>query len=95
MGIFPKNRDLTQALKNVELRVDASFFRLRAETLEMRLDAFLAAHLTWRSRTSIQSLIKDGFVLLDPSTPDHPRGSGTAQVTSQTWAWMGSESPPW
>lgn len=78
MGLFPKDRDLTQAPKEVELRVDASFFRLRAEDLEMRLDAFLAAHLTWRSRTSIQALIKDGYVLVDPSTLDHPRGSGTA-----------------
>lgn len=78
MGIFGKERDLTQVQKEVELRVDASFFRARAEELEMRLDAFLTAHLTWRSRTSIQALIKDGYVLIDPSTPDHPRGTGTA-----------------
>lgn len=78
MGIFGKERDLSQVQKEVELRVDASFFRTRAEELEMRLDAFLAAHLTWRSRTSIQELIKDGYVLIDPSTPDHPRGNGTA-----------------
>ncbi|MBL8859719.1 MAG: RluA family pseudouridine synthase [Planctomycetes bacterium] len=80
MGIFPKNRDLTQPLKEIELRVDASFFRARAEDLEMRLDAFLTAHLTWRSRTSIQALIKDGYVLVDPSTRDHPRGTGTAEL---------------
>lgn len=80
MGLFPKDRDLTVAPKEVELRVDASFFRARAEDLEMRLDAFLAAHLTWRSRTSIQELIKDGYVLIDPSTLDQPRGSGKATL---------------
>ncbi|MDZ4773611.1 MAG: RluA family pseudouridine synthase [Planctomycetota bacterium] len=80
MGIFKKDRDLTQAPKEVELRVDASFFRMRAEELEMRLDAFLAAHLTWRSRASIQELIKDGYVLIDPSTLAEPRASGTAVV---------------
>lgn len=80
MGLFPKDRDLTQAPRDVELRVDASFFRARAEDLEMRLDAFLTAHLTWRSRTSIQTLIKDGYVLVDPSTPENPRGSGSAAV---------------
>jgi 23S rRNA pseudouridine1911/1915/1917 synthase len=36
--------------------------------------------LTWRSRTSIQALIKDGYILVDPATPEHPRGSGTAAV---------------
>jgi 23S rRNA pseudouridine1911/1915/1917 synthase len=80
MGLFPKDRDLTQAPKEVELRVDASFFRMRAEELEMRLDAFLAAHLTWRSRASIQELIKDGYVLIDPSTLAEPRAGGTPVV---------------
>lgn len=80
MGLFPKDRDLTHAPKEVELRVDASFFRMRAEELEMRLDAFLAAHLTWRSRASIQELIKDGYVLIDPSTLAEPRASGTPVV---------------
>jgi hypothetical protein len=46
MGLFPKDRDLTQAPRDVELRVDASFFRARAEHLEMRLDAILSAQLT-------------------------------------------------
>lgn len=78
MGLFRKDRDLTQAPSEVELRVEASFFRARADELEMRLDAFLAAHLTWRSRTSIQELVRDGYVLVDPSTPEHPRGSGRA-----------------
>src|SRR5262245_13232384 len=77
MGLFPKDRDLTQAPKEVELDVSASFFRARADEFEMRLDNFLAAHLTWRSRTSIQELIKDGFVLVDPSSREHPRGTGT------------------
>ena len=59
MGLFPKDRDLTQAPREVELRVEASFFRARADDFEMRLDAYLTAHLTWRSRTSIQDLIRD------------------------------------
>jgi 23S rRNA pseudouridine1911/1915/1917 synthase len=80
MGLFPKDRDLTQAPKEVELRVDASDLRMRAEDVEIRLDAFLVGQLTWRSRTSIQELIKSGQVLVDPSTPDHPHGSGTPVV---------------
>lgn len=83
MGLFPKDRDLTRAPKDVELEVSASFFRARADDFEMRLDNFLAAHLTWRSRTSIQELIKDGFVLVDPSTRDHPRGTGMATLETK------------
>jgi 23S rRNA pseudouridine1911/1915/1917 synthase len=80
MGLFPKDRDLTQSPKDVELRVDASDLRQRAEAVELRLDAFLVLHLTWRSRNSIQELIKSGQVLVDASTPDHPRGAGVAEV---------------
>lgn len=78
MSLFGKERDLTEAPKEVELEVSASSFRARADGFEMRLDNFLAAHLTWRSRTSIQELIKDGYVLVDPSSRDHPRGTGEA-----------------
>jgi len=80
VGIFPKDRDLTQSPKEVELEVRASDLRQRAEAVELRLDAFLVLHLTWRSRNSIQELIRAGQVLVDASTPDHPRGTGVATV---------------
>jgi len=80
MSLFPKDRDLTQAPKEVELRVQASDLRMRAETVELRLDAFLVLHLHWRSRNSIQELIRSGQVLVDATTPDHPRGTGIASV---------------
>lgn len=80
MGLYPKNRDLTQAPREVELRVDGSDLRTRTQDVNVRLDAFLVRHLTWRSRTSIQDLISNGFVLVDASTPDRPSGSGETQV---------------
>jgi len=80
MGLFAKDRDLTQAPKEVELRVDASDLRQRAEAVELRLDAFLVLHLTWRSRNSIQELIRSGQVLVDATTPDQPRGTGSVTV---------------
>ncbi len=80
MGIFPKDRDLTQPPEEVDLRVDASFFRKRHDELHVRLDHFLGAHLTWRSRSSLQSLIRQGYVHIDPAAPAHPRGSGSTQV---------------
>ena len=76
MGLYPKHRDLTKVPTEVELRVDASDLRLRADDVNLRLDAFLVHYLTWRSRASIQALIRDGYVLIDPSTPDFPRGRG-------------------
>ncbi len=80
MGLFPKDRDLTQAPREVELRVDASDLQMRIEDLEIRLDAFLVRYLSWRSRTSIQDLIWNGFVLVDASTPGKPNGRGQASV---------------
>ena len=77
VGLLPKDRDLNRPLEQVLLQVEGSFFRLPKEELNMRLDQFLSAHLTWRSRSSIQKLIKDGFVSLDPSMPGAPEGSGT------------------
>ena len=88
MGIFPKDRDLTQVPKEVELRVDASDLRQRAEAVEIRLDAFLVIHLTWRSRNSIQGLIRGGQVLVDGSTPDHPRGTGLTEVERRPGRWL-------
>jgi len=76
MGLFPKDRDLTRPPERVTLAVDASFFRERVDGFQMRLDQFLAAHLPWRSRSSIQDLVHDGYVLVDAATPDHPRGTG-------------------
>ncbi|MFN0242534.1 MAG: RluA family pseudouridine synthase [Planctomycetota bacterium] len=76
MGLYPKNRDLTRPPSEVELRVDASDLRTKADELKLRLDAFLAHHLTWRSRSSIQGLIESGHVWIDASAPDRPRGSG-------------------
>src|SRR6185436_20063506 len=69
--------------KEVELRVDASDLRMRTELVEIRLDAFLVRHLTWRSRTSIQDLIRGGQILVDASTPDHPRGNGLPVVETR------------
>jgi len=83
MGLYPKDRDLTQAPTHVELRVDASDFRMRPEAVEIRLDAFLVLRLTWRSRTSIQDLIRSGQILVDASTPDHPQGSGMPVVETR------------
>ncbi len=80
MRLFPKDRDLTEAPDRVELIVDASDMRLRVEDVHVRLDQFLARRLRWRSRNSIQRLIKDGYLLVDPSSPSRPRGSGAAAV---------------
>jgi len=70
MGLFPKDRNLAVAPDRVELEVRASDFGLRHDEVQIRLDAFLQRHLTWRSRTSIQRLVRDGFVLVDPASPD-------------------------
>jgi RluA family pseudouridine synthase len=83
MRLFPRDRDLSQPLERIELRVRASDFGLTVEELELRLDQFLARHMTWRSRTSVQNLIKDGAVLVDAATPDHPEGSGEAAVETR------------
>ena len=80
MGIFPKDRDLNRAPHEVELAVDGSFYRVKAGELVVRLDRFLGDHMRWRSRTSVQSLIRDGYVRVDASTPEHPRGSGELEV---------------
>jgi 23S rRNA pseudouridine1911/1915/1917 synthase len=80
MRLFPRDRDLSKPLERIELRVRASDFGLPVEEVEMRLDRFLARHMPWRSRSSVQALVKDGHVLVDASTPDQPEGTGEAAV---------------
>jgi 23S rRNA pseudouridine1911/1915/1917 synthase len=80
MGLFPKDRDLTKTPERVELTVEANFFQEKPGGFCMRLDQFLAAHLTWRSRSSIQELVRDGLVLVDLATPELPRGRGREVV---------------
>ena len=76
MGLFGKNRDLTASPDRVELRVDASAMRSKRDELVVRLDQFLAHHLKWRSRSSVQHLVKDGYVFVDASSPEAPEGTG-------------------
>jgi 23S rRNA pseudouridine1911/1915/1917 synthase len=76
MRLLPKDRDLSKPLEQVELMVRASDLRMRAEEVEIRLDRFLTLHLPWRSRSSIQELIRDGYIYVDVSSPDKPAGSG-------------------
>lgn len=80
MGLFPKERDLSRTLEELELRVDASALGQRVEDVKVRLDAFLARHLEWRSRNSVQDLVRSGHVSVDASSPDHPRGTGRAEI---------------
>ena len=55
--LYKKNRDLSQPLESVELRVD------RPD--EGRFDLFLARHLPWRSRTGVRELIDGGKAFLN------------------------------
>ncbi|MCB9914074.1 MAG: RluA family pseudouridine synthase [Planctomycetes bacterium] len=80
MSLFEKERDLNVSPDRVELRVSASALGQRVDDVNLRLDAFLGKHLTWRSRTSIQALVRDGYVLVDLVTPDHPEGLGELAV---------------
>ena len=83
MGLFGKDRDLTQALEQVELMVDASALGQRVEDVSIRLDSFLARHLKWRSRSSLKELVKDGWVHVDASTPEHPEGVGELSLETR------------
>lgn len=76
MGIFEKDRDLTQAPEDARFVVDASAFRTKAKGFAMRLDQFLAHHLKWRSRASVQTLVRDGYVSVDAARPEAPSGTG-------------------
>ena len=77
MGLFPKDRNLASSPDRVELPVRASDFRVRNDELNVRLDAFLRRFLSWRSRTSLQELIRDGYVSVRPSLPER---AGTLAV---------------
>jgi 23S rRNA pseudouridine1911/1915/1917 synthase len=55
--LYPRNRDLSQPLERVELRVDLPD--------EGRFDRFLARRLKWRSRTGVKVLIEEGRALLN------------------------------
>jgi len=55
--LYPRNRDLSQPLESVELRVQAAD--------EGRLDLFLVRRLEWRSRAGVQALIEEGRVLVN------------------------------
>ncbi len=70
MGLFPKDRNLALAPDRLELEVRASDFRESPADFEIRLDAFLRHHLSWRSRTSVQRLIHEGFVLVEHRPPE-------------------------
>lgn len=70
MGLFPKDRNLADAPERVELEVRASDFGLRKDEVSLRLDTFLQRHLSWRSRNSIQSLIKEGYVSVAAAPPE-------------------------
>ena len=79
MGIFPKDRNLSLAPDRVELEVRARDFGLRPADVAIRLDAFLCRHLHWPSRTSIQKLIRDGFVEVALPAPERPAGPMVAR----------------
>ncbi len=86
MGIFEKDRDLTEAPTEVRLLVDASTFRVPIKSFTMRLDKFLGHHLKWRSRSSVQGLVKDGYVEIDAARPDAPNGTGVRKVEKRSGA---------
>ncbi len=83
MGILPQDRDLSEPLSEIELAVRASDYRLKVADLSLRLDHFLAEHITWRSRNAVQKLIRDGYVLVDSSSPDQPDEPGVARVETR------------
>lgn len=83
MSLFPKDRDLSEAPDRLVIDVSASDFQLRGEDMVMRLDNFLAHHLTWRSRSSVKRLIKDGHVLVAASRPEDAPAGHRARLTSR------------
>lgn len=84
MGLFDKDRDLTKPPEQIELMVDASAQGLKVEDVLIRLDSFLALHLKWRSRSSLKQLIKEGWVHVDASTPERPKGTGELSLETRS-----------
>jgi len=80
MGLFSRDRNLSRAPTELELAVSASDFQIPPAELAIRLDAFLRLRLSWRSRTSIQKLIEEGFVQVAPSGPGLEPSRVPAQV---------------
>ncbi len=80
MGLFPKGRDLNEAPDRVELPVRGSDFGLRPRDVCVRLDAFLCKHLHWRSRSSVQKLIAEGWVEVALASPERPDSVDEPQV---------------
>ena len=69
MRLFPKDRDLSQPVEKVDLTVRGSDLQMPYDEVHVRLDAFLQRFLTWRSRTAIQRLIREGFVSILAAEP--------------------------
>lgn len=94
MALFPKDRNLAETLESVELDVRASDFGMKGEDVAMRLDAFLCHHLPWRSRASIQKLIKDGYVLVAASRPEDAPPGHRARATHRPPPLLSPSAPP-
>jgi len=58
--LYKRNRDLSQPLDRIELRVD--------KPDEGRFDRFLASRIRWRSRAGVQELIESGQASLNGET---------------------------
>jgi len=80
VSLFPKDRDLTQPLREVRLPVRASDWQERPAELKVRLDSFLARFLRWRTRASLQGLIHEGYVSVAAARPEHPHTTEEPQV---------------
>jgi len=89
--LYPRNRDLSQPLEHVELRVD--------KPDEGRLDLFLAKRLRWRSRAGVQALIEEGRALVNgerrkPSVRVRAGDLVTVDVRREGEAVPSPEAPP-
>jgi len=78
--LFPKDRDLSEPAERVELTVRGSDLQLPFDEVHIRLDAFLQRFIHWRSRTSIQDLIRGGFVSVAAAEPGEREPRAAAVV---------------
>jgi len=83
MRLFPKHRDLSVPPDKAELTVRGSDLQMANDEVHIRLDAFLQNFIHWRSRTSIQSLIKEGFVSVAPAEPGERRARAELAVETR------------